>query len=461
MELFSSFFSIIVLSGGLAQTVGLRAFQFKHLRKSIMTVLFASNANGKHCNKCSPSCRGTTPFEAMASALGGSIGTANIAGTASAVAIGGAGAVFYMWLAGVFGMALKFSEIVLSIKYREKRGGAYYGGPMSYIERGIGKGACHSPTLSKLAKLAAVSYAVFTLFSSALGTPLVQANTLARSAADMLVAFDLRFSDTAVFAAAGAVCAALTGIVVIGGVKRIGRVSALIVPFMALTYIGVCLAVLIKFRTNLLSSIGRIFSEAFGFRALGGGFCGVCVAKAVRTGISRGVYSNEAGVGSSAMAHASAQTDSAVRQGLFGIFEVFADTLIMCSLTALVVLSSGVSLPSDPTVSGSSIALSAFSSVLGEKAASVFLSASLLLFAYTSIIGWSVYGLSAAKYLFGEKAKKPFCIAFTLLTALGAFVRVDIAWKCGELFSFLMAAPNVVALLLLSKEVKKEIGFFE
>ena len=133
----------------------------------------------------------------------------------------------------------------------------------------------------------------------------------------------------------------------------------------------------------------------------------------------------------------------------------------MCTLTALVVLSSGVNLPCDPSVSGTSIALSAFSSVLGERAASVFLSVSLLLFAYTSIIGWSVYGLSAAKYLFGEKAKTPFCVLFTLLTALGAFVRVDIAWKCGEIFNFLMAAPNILALLMLSKEVKKEIGFYE
>ena len=458
MQTLSILFSILMLSGGLAQTCKLRGFQFRHMRKSIKTALcFRNRVSGTS----DASNTGTTPFQAMASALGGSIGTANIAGTASAIAIGGAGAVFYMWLAAAFGMALKFSEIVLAIRFREKRGVEYFGGPMSYIERGLGCKRRCSPIASRLAKPLALSYAVFTLLASALGTPLVQANTVARSAADALCAFDLKLSDTAVFAAAGLVCALLTGFVVIGGAKRIGRISALLVPFMALGYIVVCAAVLIKFRASIIPSFERIFKEAFGFRALGGGFSGICVSKAMRVGISRGVYSNEAGVGSSAMAHASAQTNSPVKQGLYGIFEVFADTLVMCSLTALVVLSSGVCLPSDPSVSGTSIALSAFSSVLGEKSASVFLSVSLLLFAYTSIIGWSVYGLSAAKYLFGEKAKTPFCVIFTLLTALGAFVRVDIAWKCGEIFNYLMAAPNVFALLLLSKEVKKEIGYYE
>ena len=449
-----------MLSGGLVQTAKLRGFQFRHLKDSLKTVLFSNCKYRSSSEKTEADRRGTTPFQAMASALGGSIGTANIAGTASAIAIGGAGAVFYMWLAAIFGMALKFSERVLALNYRRMIGGECSGGPMDYIQRGLASRRC-SPILSRFAKPLAISYAVFTLLASALGTPLVQANTVARSAAEVLYSFNINLPNTAIFAAAGTICAVLTGIVVIGGAKRIGRISALLVPFMALGYIAVCTAVLIKFRANVLPSFGRIFAEAFGFRQLGGGICGVCVSKAMRVGISRGVYSNEAGVGSSAMAHASVQTDSSVRQGLYGIFEVFADTLVTCSLTALVVLSSGVSLPSDPSVSGTRIALSAFSSVLGEKAASVFLAVSLLLFAYTSIIGWSVYGLSAVKYLFGEKAKTPFCVIFTLLTALGAFVRVDIAWKCGEIFNYLMAAPNIFALLVLSKEVKKEIAFYE
>lgn len=461
MEVFSSFFSILMLSCGLAQTGLIGGFQFAHLRESIRTVLLPKRERGHFRNKACKDAGGTTPFQAMASALGGSIGTANIAGTASAIAIGGAGAVFYMWLAAIFGMALKFSEIVLAVKYREKRGGEYSGGPMQYMERGLGGKEQRSTILSKLARPMAVFYAVFTLLASALGTPLVQANTVARSAADAACAFGLRASEGTVLAAAGIICALLTGIVVIGGARRIGKLSALLVPFMALLYVGVCAAALIRFRANILPSFGRIFKEAFGFRQASGGFCGFCIAKAMRVGISRGVYSNEAGVGSSAMAHANAHTDSPARQGLYGIFEAFADTLIMCTLTALVVLASGVYLPSDAKVSGTSIALAAFSSVLGEKAAGLFLSVSLLLFAYTSIIGWSVYGLSAAKYLFGEKAKTPYCMIFTLLTAVGAFVRVDIAWKCGEVLNYLMAAPNLIALLLLSKDVKKEIAYYE
>ena len=450
-----------MLSCGLAQTGAIRSFQFAHLSESIRTVLFPKRERGHSEHKTVKALGGTTPFQAMASALGGSIGTANIAGTASAIAIGGAGAVFYMWLAAIFGMALKFSEIVLALKYRERRGGEYAGGPMQYMERGLGGKGLRSPILAKIAKPMATCYAVFTLLSSALGTPLVQANTVARSAADAVRTFHPGINEGLILASAGIICAMLTGIVVIGGAMRIGKLSALLVPFMAFVYVGVCAAVLIKFRANILPSFARILKEAFGFRQAGGGLCGYCIARAMRVGISRGVYSNEAGVGSSAMAHAGAQTDSPVRQGLYGIFEVFADTLVMCTLTALVVLASGVALPSDAKSSGTSIALSAFSSVLGEKAAGVFLSFSLLLFAYTSIIGWSVYGLSAAKYLFGEKAKKPYCVIFTLLTALGAFVRVDIAWKCGEALNYLMAAPNLIALMLLSKEVKKEIAYYE
>ena len=444
-------------------TVKLRGFQFRHLFDSVRTVLdLGESKRGK--KQKSRSSQATTPFQAMASALGGSIGTANIAGVASAIALGGAGAVFYMWLAALLGMALKFSEIVLALKYRKKCGSTYSGSPMHYIEKGlqgVNRSSYRSSIISKLAKPLAISYAVFALLSSALGTPLVQANTLARSAADMVISFDPSIPSKTVCILAGIVCAAFTGAVVIGGAKRIGRLSAVLVPFMALAYTAISFAVLIKFRANLLESFVRIFKGAFGLRQAGGGLCGICAAKAMRVGIARGVYSNEAGVGSSAMAHANAETASSVRQGLYGIFEVFADTLVMCTLTALVVLSSGVELPSDPTVSGTSIALSAFASVLGNHAAGVFLSVSLLLFAYTSIIGWSVYGLSAAKYLFGEKARTPYCVIFTLLTALGALVRVDIAWRCGEALNYLMAAPNLIALMLLSKEVKKEIAFYE
>lgn len=445
----------------------LRFFPLKNTLRALKVVLLPNARQRAARTGKQAEATGTTPFQAMASALGGSVGTANIAGTASAIAIGGAGAVFYMWLAALFGMALKFSEIVLAVKYRKKTESGYIGGPMLYIEGGLGRGRCGerksggSAMLGRISRPLAVLYAVFALLSSLIGTTLVQSNTVARSAFEMVRGFSPNAAEAPILAAAGLLCALLTGAVVLGGAKRIGKISALLVPFMAVIYIFISAAVLIAHSKSILPSIARIFKEAFGLRQLGGGICGVCAAKGMRIGISRGVYSNEAGVGSSAMAHAGAETDSPAKQGLYGIFEVFADTLVMCTLTALVVLASGAPLPPDPSVSGVSIALSAFSTVLGVKSAGIFLSVSLLLFAYTSLIGWSVYGLAAARYLFGKRSRLAFCIAFTVLTALGAFVRVDAAWKCGEMLNLLMAAPNIAALLLLAKDVKREIAYYE
>ena len=202
-----------------------------------------------------------------------------------------------------------------------------------------------------------------------------------------------------------------------------------------------------------------IFSGAFSPRAAFGGAAGFGIMRAMRVGIARGVYSNEAGVGSAPMAHACAETRGSVQQGLYGIFEVFADTLVMCTLTALVVLASGVKLPAGPSASGTGIALSAFSSVLGEKTASIFLAVSLLLFAFTSIIAWSVYGLNCAKYLFGERVCTPYRIVFTLLCAVGTLIRSDVVWRGGEMLNYLMAAPNLVALVFLTREVEKEVAF--
>ncbi|MBR4434888.1 MAG: sodium:alanine symporter family protein [Clostridia bacterium] len=445
MEVLSVFFAFMVLASGAFITVRLGFFQFTHFFRAISTVLSPQKTpkNGGS----------VSPFQALAAALGGSIGTANIAGVASALALGGAGAVFYMWLATLVGMAVKFSEIVLAVKYREKRGGAYLGGPMLYIEKGL----CNGRGSVRL--VLARAFAFFGLVSSCVGTPLVQANTIAESFSDMLGAFKFGLSPSFTKPVCGAILALIVGLVVIGGIRRIGRVSEIVVPFMALGYVAVCLVVLIRFRTRLIPSIGMIFASALSPRAAFGGAAGFGIMRAMRVGIARGVYSNEAGVGSAPMAHACAETRGSVQQGLYGIFEVFADTLVMCTLTALVVLASGVKLPAEPYASGTGIALSAFSSVLGEKTASIFLAVSLLLFAFTSIIAWSVYGLNCAKYLFGERVCTPYRIVFTLLCAVGTLIRSDIVWRGGEMLNYLMAAPNLVALVFLTREVEKEVAF--
>lgn len=444
MDAFSSFFAVLMLSAGVFITLRLGGFQFTHLMAALKTALRPAFGKKPGAEKA-----GVTPFQAMASALGGSVGTANIAGTAGALALGGPGAIFWMWVAALFGMAVKFSEIVLALRYREKRNGEWVGGPMLYIERGLGA-MRRSPAARRLSGPLARSFALFALLASLIGTPLVQANTVAESALSTVAAFG--GCTAAVKPAAAPLLAALVGIVVLGGAKRIGRISELLVPFMALAYILVSLVVLVHFRRNIGPALLSILRGAFGARQAAGGICAYSLVAALRVGTARGVYSNEAGVGSSPMAHACAETDDPVGQGLFGIFEVFADTLVMCTLTALCVLSSGVPLSG----SGAGIALSAFSSVLGGRAAGVFLAVSLLLFAYTSIIGWSAYGLQAVVYLFGKGAKLPFCLLFTALTALGVFLRSEAVWKAGETLNYLMAAPNMLAVLLLSGEVKKE-----
>lgn len=436
MDAFSSVFAALMLAAGLFVTVRLRAFQFTHLSKSLKTVLFP----GKSVKRSG----GLTPFEAMASALGGSVGTANIAGTAGAIALGGPGAVFWMWAAGLVGMAVKFSEIVLALRFREKRGGEWIGGPMLYIEKGLGS--------SRFFKLLAMLFAAFALLCSAVSTPLVQANTVGESAAALFATFFPKAGVSFAKLCAGGLIALLVGAALLGGVKRIGRISSCIVPFMALLYIGCCLAALVRFRSGVLPALRAVVCSAFGLRPAAGGLAGGAMLTAMRVGTARGVYSNEAGVGSAPMAHACADTDDPVRQGLFGIFEVFADTLVMCTLTALTVLSSGVPLAG----SGMTIAHAAFSRLLGAEAAGVFLAVSLFLFAYTSILGWSFYGLSCARYLFGEGAAPAVGAITTALCAVGVFLRTDAVWKLGECLNYLMAGPNMLAVLLISGIVVRE-----
>ncbi|MBO4879844.1 MAG: sodium:alanine symporter family protein [Clostridia bacterium] len=447
MESFSAFFSVIVLFSGCFLTVRLRGFQFTHIGTALRTVLFPKKSAGTRRRE-----KGAiSSFQAMAAALGGSVGTANIAGTAGAIALGGPGAVFWMWVAALFGMGVKFSEIVLAVGSREKRGGGWIGGPMLYIEKGLMK---KGRIGRRFARPLARCFAFFGLIAGCIGTPLVQANTIAESGVNMALAFRPSADPAPVRAVSAAVCAVLVGAVILGGVRRVGRISEYLVPFMSAVYILACLSVLWFFRKNLGMALGAVLRGAFGLRPAAGGLFGYGMLRAIRVGTARGVYSNEAGVGSAPMAHACAETDDPVRQGLFGVFEVFADTLVMCSLTAFAVLASGAFAVGSS--SGTAIALAAFAPVFGKKAASLFLAASLLLFAYTSVIGWSVYGLRCGEWLFGRKAKLPCCAAITLCTALGAFIPAARVWRFGEMLNYLMAAPNLVALVLLSDDVRRE-----
>lgn len=447
MDKLSSFFAVIMLAAGIFLTLKTGFFQFTHMGKSIKTALnFGQKKMEKHHD-------GITPFQALATALGGSIGTANIAGVAGAIAIGGAGTIFWMWVAALFGMGVKYSEIVLALKYRRKCGNSFEGGAMLYIEEGLGK---KNGLIGRISKPLAFSFAIFGLLSSLIGTTLVQSNTIAMSMLDSSHIFFKTADTSLVRLTSGILTAVLVGIVIIGGLKRISKASEIIVPFMAIAYIVFCLIILISFRQNIIPSFISIFKSAFGIKQAAGGLMGYGFIRAFRIGTARGVYSNEAGVGSAPMAHAQASVTDPVKQGMYGIFEVFADTIVMCTMTALVVLASGIDIPYGiEQVSGTEIAFRAFSTVIPEKATSIFLTAATLLFAYTSILGWSVYGIQCSAYIFGERSRIPFCILYTAFNVLGALISVDIAWKVGEMLNYLMAVPNLIAVTLLSNEVYK------
>ena len=431
MDVFSDIMAFSVLGTGLLLTVRLRGFQFTHLLRSIASVKRSPNKTGKG---------EVTAFQAMATALGGSIGTANIAGVAGAIITGGPGAVFWMWMVALLGMAVKCCEIALAVRYR--------GGAMICIERGMGKRT----------RPLAVLFAVFGSLAGLVGTALVQSNTIALSVFDVTLGFVPEAPRTAVLLSAGVLTAALTGIVIFGGAKRVGRFSEMAVPFMAAVYIIVSLSVIFMNRERLFPALGTIFSSAFGIKPAAGAVCGMGVRKAFRVGVARGVYSNEAGVGSAPMAHANSADTDPVRQGMLGIFEVFIDTLVVCTLTALVILTSGIEIPYGSTeLSGTTLAGSAFEALLGPRIAPVFLSVLITLFAFTSVIGWEVCGESCIKYLFGKKSLIPYRIIYVLLIPVGALVNVNTVWRIGESLNYLMAIPNLIMLVCLSDQAKKEI----
>lgn len=421
-------------------------FQFKQLRKSIAVSLFPKK-NSKISNN------EITAFQALSTALGGSIGTANIAGVACAIIMGGPGSIFFMWIAAIIGMGVKYAEIVLALKYRKRSRDGYYGGAMFYIENGL---ANKRSIFARAARPLAIIFAAACMLSSLIGTTAVQSNTIALSVFDAANELFGADSDLLIRFISGVITAVLVGAVIIGGNKRIAKVSEILVPLLAAIYIGICLVCIVSFRGNILPAFRKIIAGAFGFKQVAGGFAGYGIIRAFRIGTAKGVYSNEAGIGSAPMAHAMASNNDPVKQGMCGIFEVFADTIVMCTMTALVILTSPVEIPyGDADYSGTKLALDAFSTVLPRSFASVFLLISLFLFAYTSIIGWAMYGLQSARYLFGNKIRLPFCIIYTAFNVSGAIMSVEKAWLAGETLNYLMAIPNILALLLLSGEVKR------
>ena len=386
-----------------------------------------------------------TPFQAVCTALAATVGTGNIAGVAGAIAIGGPGAVFWMWVSAVLGMCTKFAEVTLAVYYREtNKEGDLVGGPMYYIKNGLGKNWQFLAVLFS-------AFGVLTVFGTGNAT---QVNTITTAVNSALLSCGL-ISEGAVKTSnliQGIIIAALVALILLGGVKRIGQVTEKLVPFMALLYIVLSVGIIL-FRIQALPSvIQAIFEGAFKPAAVTGGAVG-SLFMSMKKGVSRGIFSNEAGLGTGSIAHACADTKKPVKQGFFGIFEVFADTIVICTLTAFVILCSGVPVPYGEAA-GAELTILGFTSTYGSWV-SIFTAAAMCCFAFSTIIGWGLYGARCIEFLFSSRIIKAFMIVYSLVAVLGATMDLGMLWSIAETFNGLMAIPNLIAVFLLSGTVVK------
>lgn len=430
---------ICIIGVGLYLSLRTHFIQIRKFPYAIKTTI------GRMFRKKEASDGAMTPFQAVCTALAATVGTGNIAGVAGAIAIGGPGAVFWMWISAFLGMCTKFSEATLAVHFREKNEqGDFVGGPMYYIKNGLAK---HWHWLAVLFS----AFGVLTVFGTGNAT---QANTITTAINSALLNYHI-IDDSqtgAVSLVTGIVITVLVGLVLFGGVKRIGKVTEKLVPFMALLYILLALGVVFLNIRKVPAVFGMIFEGAFSPSAVTGGAVGSFFLS-MQKGVSRGIFSNEAGLGTGSIAHACADTQKPVKQGLFGIFEVFTDTIVICTLTALVILCSGV-----PVVYGSAagaeLTISGFTSTYGSWV-SVFTAVAMCCFAFSTIIGWGLYGARCIEFLFSSKVIRPFMLVYSLVAILGSTMDLGLLWSIAETFNGLMAIPNLIALFLLSGTVVK------
>lgn len=400
---------------------------------------------GKIFNKKETSDGAISPFQAVCTALAGTVGTGNIAGVAGAIAIGGPGAVFWMWISALLGMGTKFAEVVLAVFYREKdSNGDWVGGPMYYIKNGLGKKAY----------FLAIAYSVLgilTVFGTGNAT---QVNTITTAIDSALFNYGIIEKDSVgtLNLIIGIVLAILIGMILLGGIKRIGQVTEKLVPFMAAIYVILALGVVVLNFQNIPSVFGSIFEGAFSPASVTGGAVG-SFFMSMKKGVSRGIFSNEAGLGTGSIAHACADTKKPVKQGFFGIFEVFVDTIVICTLTALVILCSGVPVGYGEAA-GAELTILGFTSTYGNWV-SIFTAVAMCCFAFSTIIGWGLYGTRCVEFLLGTKANKPFMVLYALVAIVGATMELGLMWNIAETFNGLMAIPNLIAVFLLSGVVVK------
>jgi alanine or glycine:cation symporter, AGCS family len=409
---------VLLLGTGVVLTVATGAVQVRYLPAALREVLGRIFEKGRGAGTVSP-------FQAVATALASTVGVGNIAGVATALSIGGPGALFWLWVSGLLGMATKFAEIVVALHYREAdETGAMRGGAMYTLKTGFGL-----PWLGSVFALL-VSLAAFGIGN------MVQANSVADS---LRATFGISPSLT------GVVLAVVTAAVILGGIRRIGEVTEILVPAMAALYLGGGLVVLARYASHIPDAISLVFEGAFTGTAATGGFAGSTLMLALRYGVARGLFSNEAGLGSAPMVHAAAQTDHPVRQGLYGIFEVFVDTILVCTTTGLVIL---VTDTWSTGATGAALAGQAFSIGLPGTWGNIVVTTSLLLFSFSTLIGWSYYGETGIVYLLGARAALPYRLLWLVFIYLGAVGSLHLVWDIADTLNGLMALPNILTVLL-------------
>ena len=433
----------LILGVGIYLSVRCGFPQFRHFAHIMKNTL------GKAFEKSEKKEGAISPFKAMCTALAASIGTGNIAGVSGAIAIGGPGAVFWMWVSALLGMCTKFSEVTLAIKYRERnQKGDWVGGPMYYITKGLGKnwkwlaslfaifGALAAFGIGNMTQINTIAGTINTAISEFIPTTEAQQHTIA-----LVVAV---------------ICAIICAFVLLGGIQRLADVCALIVPFMALIYIAASLVVIVLNISALPEALSAIIKGAFNPASVAGGLAGVGIKTAITKGVGRGIFSNEAGLGSAPIAHAAADVDHPIKQGIFGVFEVFMDTIVVCTMTALVVLLGvGVQNIEYGTDVGANLTIMGFESVFGSGIPAIAVAVCLTLFALSTVLTWALYGTRCIEYLFGFKASKVYQVIFCVFACMAGTVELTLAWNIADTLNGLMAIPNLIALALLSPTVIK------
>ncbi|WP_072679813.1 sodium:alanine symporter family protein [Arcobacter sp. LA11] len=412
---------ILLVGTGLYLTIRLKGMQFWALGHAFK-LIFVKEENAKG---------DITHFQALMTALAATVGIGNIVGVATAITFGGPGAVFWMWITGLVGMATKYSEAILAVKYREEGTNGFKGGPMYYLAKGA-----NMPKLG-------FAFALFTVLASFGIGNMTQSNAVAN-------ALSSQFATPTWIT--GIVLLTITSFVILGGIKSIGKTTSFLIPFMIFVYLTTAIIILATNADKISDAFGLIFYHAFNPIAAGGGFAGAAVAAAIRYGIARGVFSNESGLGSAPIAAAAAKTNDPVKQALVSMTQTFIDTLVVCTMTALIILMAPIW-----TTGGSAgeLTLKSFEFFLGDYGAIVVVVATIL-FGYSTILGWSYYGEKAFEYIFGEKSIKIYRVVFVSFVMIGAMMELKLVWNFSDLANGLMAIPNLIALLILSKIVSEE-----